>query len=737
MTSAFRNILTVIAVCFAALAPGHAFAQTTVTADWTNLGKTSLEVVNDGEVLDLGINSVTINQTIVTDGDANDGDFTNFYSTGMMSYYAGQVSSHTGPLLYSMDHSVFDVGDFFETTFTLDTAVTELEFTVGNVDTFFGNVNFHDGIVIHYDTGDGTWRNLRNLAGATSLGSAVGTATIGGVAGWDGSNYSGGITSTTGDIAVDFGTTTVERVRIRYMFGQDNPGSTPSGNWQYIGISDFVWQQPNVDTADLSVTKLVSNPTPANGTALFYTLRVTNDGPDTSTNVEVRDIMPVGFDLTSTSGYGTYDEASGTWTLPSIASGQTREIILNGTVTAPNGVTVTNTAEVFATPDTFDPDSTPGNNQAGEDDLQTVSFTVQGTRVAGTAPTLFCPAGSTLHDWDVEAWPAGSLTNSYNLTGLGTVTHTLTSQGVYVNDPAFGGQTPALATANTGGLAVPELSLHQFIDFADPFEESVYTIDLPNGLPGLQFTMFDIDYAANDFADRVTVTGSYKGNPVTPILTNGVANYVVGNTAVGDAGSDGTSSDGNVVITFDQPVDQVVMVYGNASTAPANPDGQAASIHDFTYCLPTTSLSVLKTSAVFSDPVNNTSDPKAIPRAIMEYNILVSNNGVSDTDTESVFVTDTVPPETKLCLSDLDGAGSGPIRFNDGSPSSLLAYNYLGLTDLTDDLEFSEDNGASWLYEPVLDGDGCDPAITDFRVRPSGAFSGGGAFGLNARFMIL
>ena len=738
MNNHLRNTIAMIVAALLALLPVNLAAQTTVTADWTNLGKTNLEVVNDGEVLDVGVNTVTINQQIVTDGDGNDANFTNFFSTGMMSYYTGQVSSQTGPLLYSMDHSVFDVGDFFETRFTLDTAVTNLEFAVGNVDTFFGSVNFHDGVVIHYDTGDGVWRNLRNLAGATTLGTAVGTTTLGGTPGWHGTAYSGGITSTTGDIAVDFGTTTVERVRIRYMFGQTQPAADPSGNWQYLGISDFTWQQAGIDVADLSVTKAVSNGTPNFGDTITYTLRVSNAGPDAATNVEVRDLLPTGFDFVSASGAGTYNSGTGIWDVPTINSGSFREIVLTGTVSAPAGVTITNMAEVFATPDTFDPDSTPANGVTTEDDLDTAAFTVQGTRSAGIAPTLICPAGNVLFDWDTNAWAAGSLNNNYTLPGLGTLNYSVTNQGVFVNDPAFGGQTPALATANTGGLATPELSLHKFIDFADPFEESTWTINIPNGIAGLQYTVFDVDYAVNDFADRITVTGFYKGNTVMPILTNGVANYVVGNTAVGDSGSDGTSSNGNVVVTFDQPIDTIVMAYGNdPATAPSNPDGQAAAIHDITYCLPSTSLSVLKTSAVFSDPVNNTTNPKAIPRATMEYNILVSNNGISDADTETVLVTDMVPAETKFCLNDMSGAGSGPVQFVDGATSSALGYNFAALNNTGDDLEFSNDDGATWTYVPTADADGCDVNVTDFRVRPSGTFSGGGSFSLRARFIIL
>ena len=733
-----KQLLLMVASLGFGLSAQSVAAQTTVTADWTNLGNGSLQAVGDGTSLNVGPNTVTINTAVVTDGDGNDANFTNFYSTEMLSYFAGQVSNFTGNLLYSTDHSVFDAGDYFETTYSLDTAVQELTFTVGNVDRFFGTdgsgnpANFHDGVIIEYDTGNGTWLNLRNLAGAVTLGSAVGTTTVGGQQGWHGTAYSGGITSTTGDIRVDFGTTTVERVRIRYRFGQQQPATDPSGNFQYLAVSDFTWQQ-NVDVADLSLSKVVSNPTPAQGSSVTYTLTLTNSGPLATNNVEVLDLLPTGFSFTSSGGFGTYNDATGIWSIPSIASGQSRVLTITGDVTAPAGVTITNFAEVFSTA-TFDNDSTPNNGSTTEDDDASAPFTVQGVRTAGVAPILSCPAGTNVFDWDSTTWAAGSTNNTYAIANFGDVNFSITNQGTWVNDPAFGGLSPAISQANTGGLAVAEDSLHQYIDFSDRFEVATTTIALPNGVAGTQFTVFDIDFAANDFADKLTVVGSYNGATVIPTLTNGVANYVVGNTAVGDSTSGNTSANGNVVVTFDQPIDTIIIEYGNGSAAPVNPDGQAIAIHDFDICAPATELSVTKTSTVFSDPVNNTTEPKAIPGALIEYNIGVSNIGISDADADTVFVVDTVPSDTKLCVTDIGGAG--PVRFIDGGTSSNLTYSFIALGNLGDDLAFSDDNGTTWDYEPTADADGCDGAITDFRVNPKGAFAGDGSFSLRARFIV-
>src|SRR3546814_7415470 len=101
----------------------------------------------------------------------------------------------------------------------------------------------------------------------------------------------------------------------------------------------------------------------------------------------------------------------GLWSVGSIPAGVTRTLTISGTVTATAGASVTNSAEISAS-SAFDYDSTPGNGAAGEDDQDSATFTVSGTRVAGTPPTLVCPVGATIHDWDGVSWPAGTTSGS-------------------------------------------------------------------------------------------------------------------------------------------------------------------------------------------------------------------------------------------------------------------------------------------------------------------------------------
>ena len=114
----------------------------------------------------------------------------------------------------------------------------------------------------------------------------------------------------------------------------------------------------------------------------------------------------------------------------------------------------------------------------------------------------------------------------------------------------------------------------------------------------------------------------------------------------------------------------------------------------------------------------------SLPGETVSYSIKAESTGLLPIDTGAVVLVDKLPSELALKLADLDGPGSGPIFFDDGSPVSGLTYTFLGLADITDDLEFSDDGGMSFGYTPVDDGSGTDPSVTHIRINPKGIFSG-------------
>src|SRR3546814_17261801 len=74
--------------------------------------------------------------------------------------------------------------------------------------------------------------------------------------------------------------------------------------------------------------------------------------------------------------------------------------------------------------------------------------------------------------------------------------------------------------------------------------------------------------------------------------------------------------------------------------------------------LPTTNLAIAKTSGIVSDPVNGTTNAKAIPGARMRYCILVTNNG-SGTAT-GIAIADPLPAGTSFVPGSLSSGASCP-----------------------------------------------------------------------------
>lgn len=134
---------------------------------------------------------------------------------------------------------------------------------------------------------------------------------------------------------------------------------------------------------------------------------------------------------------------------------------------------------------------------------------------------------------------------------------------------------------------------------------------------------------------------------------------------------------------------------------------------------PSPIITTLKTVETFSDPANGESNPKAIPGAVVEYTITSSNAGFQAAD--SVTITDSIPANTEMYVGDIDGGGSGPVRFD--PDTSTLGYNFILIDDNADDLEFSSDGGSFYTYTSTPDVDGFDSNITHFRVKTCGAFA--------------
>jgi len=152
---------------------------------------------------------------------------------------------------------------------------------------------------------------------------------------------------------------------------QFDPDSTPNNNAPSEDDQASVALTPQV--ADLSVAKTISDTTPDVGSNSTFTITVSNAGPNSATNVSLTDNLPAGIVFVSAAPtQGTYNAGTGIWTVGTISSGGVATLQIIARVDAIS--TTTNTAQIRAS-DQFDPDSTPNNNVAGEDDQASITFT--------------------------------------------------------------------------------------------------------------------------------------------------------------------------------------------------------------------------------------------------------------------------------------------------------------------------------------------------------------------------
>ncbi len=197
-----------------------------------------------------------------------------------------------------------------------------------------------------------------------------------------------------------------------------------------------------------------------------------------------------------------------------------------------------------------------------------------------------------------------------------------------------------------------------------------------------------------------------------------------GNLAVG-------ANTANITLTVAVAAAAGASVSNTASVNGTNFDNQNGNDNSTatTAILTGPSISLQKTTRTISDPVNGTTNPKAIPGALAEYTIVATNTGSSPADNNTITISDAIPNNTALYVNDISGAGSGPIRFVDGTPPSGLSYNFTALNNNSDNLSFSDNNGVSFTYNPTPDADGVDTNVTNIRVTTLGQFLASGGSG--------
>ena len=141
-------------------------------------------------------------------------------------------------------------------------------------------------------------------------------------------------------------------------------------------------------------------------------------------------------------------------------------------------------------------------------------------------------------------------------------------------------------------------------------------------------------------------------------------------------------------------------------------------------------IAISKSVSVINDPINGTTNPKAIPGAELQYSINAINTGRGRSDAGTIILQDQIPANSELYIGNLTctnrgpGTGLGPVCFNDGNNpnESGLTYNFVALNSSSDHISFSQD-GTDFNYEPVDGGDGYDSTVRYIRITPTGEYN--------------
>jgi uncharacterized repeat protein (TIGR01451 family) len=212
-----------------------------------------------------------------------------------------------------------------------------------------------------------------------------------------------------------------------------------------------------IQSADLKISKTATPASPAVGGAFNYTVTVTNDGPSTATNVQVTDRLPPVTDvlvnspsITTSQGSAVYNVATPNivWTVGTLAPNTSATLTIPATRLIAS-FTV-NVAEVTAVTQS-DPDSTPGNNIASEDDQASVTVPSQSIDLAVTkAVNNSTPS---LGQSVVFTVSVTNTSSSFTATGVGLSDALPAGLTYQSNTPSQGTYTPGTGVWSVGSLS--------------------------------------------------------------------------------------------------------------------------------------------------------------------------------------------------------------------------------------------------------------------------------------------
>lgn len=363
------------------------------------------------------------------------------------------------------------------------------------------------------------------------------------------------------------------------------------------------------------------------------------------------------------------------------------------------------------------------------------TFTPTGTVVfTGAAPQIGAANFNNL-TINVGVGNSAALTGNATLSGMLTLTSGLISTGANIMD--VGASCVGLITGGSTNYVLGNLSLHYptlnpgtttcTFPIGDATAYTPVTVAMANVTSNLANSILTARTDPGDHADTTALlSGIDPGKSVnrTWTLTQGAslvfATYNATFTFVnGDIDSGANTA--NVIIGRKSGGVWTYPTVGTKNPNDTTTTGitQAGGFGVFAIgerAMP--SITAVKAVSTYSDPYNNTTNPKSIPGAVMLYTVTVVNSGLGPVDANTTTVTDPISANTSMCVSPL--CSSPPVVFTcSATPACGLTYTYATAVTYTN----RAGGVGPYDYTPVPDANGYDAAVTGFSINPAGVFN--------------
>ncbi|MCL6267061.1 PKD domain-containing protein [Flagellimonas myxillae] len=337
------------------------------------------------------------------------------------------------------------------------------------------------------------------------------------------------------------------------------------------GEDDQDSAQVTIVESDLSLTKDISaasSATPNVGDTVVYEITITNDGPDTATNIAVQDVVPSGLTIGTINNGGVNSSGTISWTIANLPVGSTT-LSYESTVNTPTGTTgeYTNVTEITAS-DQWDADSTPNNDDGDQSEDDEDNFTLSVSEEADLSIAKSVIVGSLTPNVGETLTFELIVSNAGPNDATGVSVEDVLPAG-FTLSAVNGGGSQAGNTASWSGLFIPNGG-----NIALSYQASVNT---PTGAPGEYTNAAQITGSGQVDTDSDPTSGFGVDDLGDTLADDDETSLTLvpqeANLSVDKSVSDATPNVGEVV-TFTVQVDNAGPdVATNVSITDAVPDG--------------------------------------------------------------------------------------------------------------------------------------------------------------------